>query len=319
MSSRSERHTLHRLIAAWDRFWFAAIPSHSYALLRILFGALGCVSLIGLSDVATFWALDGLVPDDDGGLGLKAWLQASGLQDIGPYLLYFTTLASFFSMTVGYRSGASVTASLAFSIIQILWNYLPLSGAHVVMQGVLFCLLWADCGSVWSVDAWLERRRATDGSPISFAQYPIAPLRLIRFQIALIYLSTGLWKLYSPLWREGSALHYILNNNVFHRFPLSIPPEAEWLLTTATYLTLVWELGFAPGVMFRRTRRLVLVLGIMIHLGMLAFIEVGPFSFVMLSAYVAFVDPRRVPRLPSVISGYLRAPTYRGTAHHPAD
>jgi hypothetical protein len=216
-------------------------------------------------------------------------------------------------MTVGYRSGASVTASLGFSIIQILWNYLPLSGAHVVMQGVLFCLMWADCGSVWSVDAWLERRRATEGSPSSFAEYPIAPLRLIRFQIALVYLSTGLWKLYSPLWREGSALHYILNNNVFHRFPLSIPPEMEWLLTTATYVTLVWELGFAPGMMFRRTRRLVLLLGIMIHLGMIAFIEVGPFSFVMLAGYVAFLDPRRVPRLASMMSGHLthrHAPPY---------
>ena len=51
-----------RAVAAWSRFWFAPIPPHAYALLRILIGIIGGASVLGLHDIATYWAIDGLVP-----------------------------------------------------------------------------------------------------------------------------------------------------------------------------------------------------------------------------------------------------------------
>ena len=293
------------LLERWQRFWFAPIAPHAYALLRILFGALGSATLIGLRDVSTFWAIDGLVPSRSEGQGLKAMLIAYGMGDVAGPLVYLFCLISFMAMTVGLRSGVTVALSLAASLLQLSWNSLPLSASNAVVQGVLFCLIWADCGSVWSIDAWLERRRlhgARDESPT----YPIAPLRLIRFQIALVYLSSGLWKLYSPLWRDGSALHYVLNNNVFHRFPNAPPPSLEWLLTLGTYITLFWEIGFAFMVLFRPTRIFALGMGVLIHLGMMTAIEVGPFSLVMLAGYVAFLDPALIPTLPVRVFALLR-------------
>ena len=295
----------------WDRFWFQPIPTHSYALLRILFGALGCATLIELRDLDTFWAIDGLVLPQGTGLWLRRVFLTTGLEHVGPQILYFGCLTAFAAMTIGYRTGTAVTMSLVASLLQVSWNYLPLSGADTVMRGILFCLIWADCGSVWSVDAWLQRRRGTDESSRTIATYPIAPLRLIRFQLALIYLSSGLWKLYSPLWRDGSALHYVLNNNQFQRFPFSVPPDWEWALTVGTYLTLFWELAFAFCLPFTWTRRAVLVIGVLVHIGMIVAIEIGPFSYVMLSGYVAFLDPSFVATLSSRIRPLLgrTAPT----------
>jgi vitamin K-dependent gamma-carboxylase-like protein len=287
------------LVDRWTGFWFAAIPCHAYALLRILFGALGCASLIGLRDLQTFWALDGLVPADAAGLGLKAAVLDSGLAAVAPAAIYAGCLASFAGMTIGFRSGVTVPLALAASLVQLAWNDLPLSAAHAVVQGVLFCLIWADCGAVWSVDAWLERRRTPD---LPAPHSVIAPLRLIQFQIALVYLSTGLWKLHSPLWRDGSALHYVLNTNVFHRFPYALPVSFEPVLTLATYATLLWELSFAFLVLYGPTRRLALAAGVLVHLGMMTAIEIGPFSLVMLAGYVAFLDPNRIPAL----TDYLR-------------
>jgi hypothetical protein len=156
---------------------------------------------------------------------------------------------------------------------------------------VLFCLIWAECGTVWSLDAWLARRRALEHRDEAPPMTSIASLRLVRFQVAMIYLSSGCWKLLDAHWRDGSALHYILNENLYRRFPHGLPVALDGLATAATYFTLSWEMAFAAMALWRPTRRLALIAGVLIHAGMLATMEVGPFSWVMLASYVAFLDP----------------------------
>jgi hypothetical protein len=279
-------------VSTWQRFWFAGIPPHIYALLRITIGVAGVWSLLGLTDLVTFWDLQGLV-SRDGLVALKAWAAAHGAGSTVGRALFAACLASLLAMTVGFRSALSVPLSLVSLLLEGAWNYLPLSGAHEAMQGFLFCLMWADTGAVWSVDSWLEHRRTPIGERV-FRPVSVAPLRLIRYQVALIYLASGLWKLYNPLWREGLAVHFVLHNNVFHRFPNVLPVNLEWLATVATYATLGWELGFAFLLLYRPTRRLALIAGVLIHLGMLVLLEIGPFHVVMLAAYPAFLDPASV-------------------------
>jgi len=298
---------------AWDRFWFTTIPPHIYAALRVLFGLVGCATLIGLGDLPTFWNLHGLVPMSVGGLGLKAFLLSRGLGSLAGTILYGVTLLSFTGMMIGFRSRVAVALAFTMSLIQVSWNYLPLSGADAAVRAVLFCLLWADCGSVWSVDAWIARRRK-DGTAQTAQEsmYPIAPLRLIRFQIALIYLNAGLWKLFNPLWRDGSAVHYVLQSNVYRRFPGLVPAGFDTLSSVLTYGTLAWELSFAFLILFGATRRVVLIVGVLMHLGMLATIEVGPFHLVMLASYVAFLDPLQVPTLPMRLWATLSQRKFEG-------
>lgn len=295
-------------MAAWERFWFAEVPPHTYALLRILIGLIGVATLFGLRDVPAFWSLEGIVPADDGGLGVKAFLLSRSLGSVAGHVLFFFSLASFAAMTVGLQTGLAVALALLSSLIQISWNVLPLSGAQATVQVILFCLIWADCGAVWSVDAWRDARgRLPSSGRPEPPLVPIAPLRMVRFQIAMIYLSTGLWKLSNERWRDGSALHYILNNHLFRRNPHGWPPALDALATAATYGTLCWELGFAFLVLYAPTRRLALLAGVVIHLGMLATMEVGPFSWVMLAAYTAFLDPWKVPALSQRVARYIPA------------
>jgi hypothetical protein len=289
------------VIERWDRFWFEEVPPHIYALLRISLGGLGVLGLLHLAD-ARFWDLGTGLIGDLGLPALKSALRARELGAVSGWLLYAFCLAAFVAMTLGFKSRISVGLALASQLAQVSWNSLPLSGAHHTTQILLFCLIWADTGAVWSIDAWLERRRGiVAGAP---ARAVIAPLRLIRYQIALIYFMTGVWKLGNPTWRDGSALHYVLNNNVYHRFPALASPGIEWLATVSTYATLFWELAFAVMLLWRPTRYLALALGVMFHLGILVTIEVGGFNFVMLAAYLAFLDPQTVSRLDSRILRY---------------
>jgi len=295
------------LVERWQHFWFEPIPTHIYALLRIVFGIVGCLTLVGLSDLSTFWYLDGLVPIGTGGFGIKAWLLAHGLGHIAGTALYASTLLAFISMTIGLLSGLSVALALITSLVQVSWNYLPLSGADAALKAILFCLVWADCGSVWSVDAWLARRKGDAAA--GRATYVIAPLRLVRFQVALIYFNTGLWKLMNPYWRDGTAVHYVLESNVYHRFPFDLPVSAA-VVTVMTYGTLIWELSFAGLILFAPTRRIALAIGILLHVGMLLTIEIGPFHLVMLASYLAFLDPHAVPALAARLSRRKSGPRF---------
>jgi hypothetical protein len=142
------------------------------------------------------------------------------------------------------------------------------------------------------VDAWRRPRAALDEKNLQ----PIWPLRLLQYQVAIMYLSAALWKMGNPDWRGGLALHYVLNTVIYQRMPGAVP--AGWFGATValTYLTLAWELAFPFLIWFRRTRALMLLSGVFLHLGMLVSMEVGAFTPTVLVAYVAFLDPWRTER-----------------------
>jgi hypothetical protein len=165
-----------------------------------------------------------------------------------------------------------------------------------VLVAVLFCLVWADCGYRLSLDAKRKGPSANKNE-----RQPVWPLRLIRSQVAIVYAASGLFKLLGPAWRSGAAVHYTTSQNVygrlFHVYPF--PPGLEWILTGLTYSALLWEMLFPLMLLHRKTRAVALIAGIAIHLGIWATMEVGPFTWVMLASYVAFLEPENVARLTS--------------------
>lgn len=281
------------LLGGWQRFWFEEVPPHSLALVRILLGALGALAVVNLTPVETFWSVHGLSPVPGGGAGIRGLIAGSGVADAVAWLLFASCLSAYVCVAIGFRTRIAVAAAFVAAVGQIHWNALPLNSGHYVAAGLWFCLVWSDCGAVLSVDA--RRAARSPGRGVPAPGQPIWPLRLMRFQIAIVYLNTGLGKLYNPLWREGSAMHYVLNQNVFARFPDGIPAGWEWMATLGTYVTLTWEIAFAFLLLHRVTRRAALLLGVALHLGMAVTLEVGLFSWVMLTGYVAFLDPHAVP------------------------
>ena len=276
------------------RLWLAErfaveIPPHSYALLRILLGAVGLVSTLGLTPVGMYWPLDSLsaLP---GETGLRAWVASQGMGTLAGYLLFAGLVVSFSAMIVGLRSDAAVFVSFVGLVAQTHWNGLPLSSAHQVMIVLLFCLMWAETGQAWSLDARWAGVRAV--RPL-----PAWPLWLMRCQVAIVYLSSGLYKFAYPTWRDGTAVHWALNLNAFHRFPSPLPVGAAPFEAFLTWGTLLFELTFWLLVIFRRTRPLALIGGVALHAGLFATMELGPFSFLMIASYVCYLDPKRTAKL----------------------
>ncbi len=108
-----------------------------------------------------------------------------------------------------------------------------------------------------------------------------------------LYWSTGSLKaMEEPGWFNGSALQY----HFLHRFHAG-GELAVWMSTQNAicrvlgWFTVAFEVGFPLLVLWRRANPWVLLAGMGFHLGILALMNVGAFSFVALSAYPAMLHP----------------------------
>jgi hypothetical protein len=282
---------LRRGVRRWEMFWFEDVPSDVFVLVRIAVGVAGLISVLGFLPVDVFWSPMGIAPIPGGGHGIRGMLVQHGLGDAAGLALFLTLIVSFTCMTLGLFTSASVAACFLGCVLQSHWNSLPLTSGHTVLVAVLFALVWADCGGRPSLDS----RR---GKPAGPDHQAVWPLRLIQIQIALVYASSGLFKLLGYTWRDGSAIHFTTTQNVYARIfdVYTFPASLDWTLTLLTYSTLCWELTFPLLMLNRTTRKLALLMGIGVHLGIWLLMEVGPFSWMMLASYVAFLDPRWAAR-----------------------
>jgi hypothetical protein len=275
------------LLRAWESFWFDPAPLRTYASLRLALGLVGLVGVLQLLPVPTFWLPGGLIPTPGGGSGMRATLTELGLGEAFGWGLFLGLLVAFACMTVGLLTEIAVVSCFVGSVVQALWNPFPLSGTQRVLTNLLFCLMWADCGARYSLDS------ARGGRRPAWVTQQAWPLRLLQVQVAVVYLSSGIGKLFGETWREGSSIYLALNLNGYQRFPGALPVAAEPVTVLATYTVLFWELSFPFLLLERRLRLLALGAGVLIHAGIAATMEVGAFSLVMPASYLAFLGSLR--------------------------
>jgi len=276
--------------AAWNDFWFRDIDVRQYAALRILFGALSAsyfVCLLPYSETqfsAAGWLGPwGPIAEFNGG-SWSLFFPGSGYQSVtfADDVLGLGIIAASVMM-IGWHS--RVAAGITWMVWVSLWNRNPLllDGDDAVLKLMAFYLMLAPAGHAWSVDARTHR------PPI---KVPIWPLRLIQFQIALIYFVSGWVKFYSPEWLDGTILQYVLIHPQYSRWDgwalIGFPPAAKLLALIADSIRW-WEVLFPLLLLHARTRLICLALGVMFHLGLLATMHLRGFPFVMLALYPALL------------------------------
>ena len=200
----------------WENFWFKQIDARQYAALRIAFGGLSAVYLIGLLPY---------VETQFSSLGWLGNVRQIAIQNGGSWSLFFipagvhaTTVAyaivligivSAFLLMIGWQS--RLTACITWLVWVSVWNRNPLllDGDDAVLKVMCFYLLLSPCGNCWSVDACLHKM------PEHVAVWP---LRLIQFQIALLYFVSGWVKFQSPEWLDGTIMQYVLIHPQYSRW-----------------------------------------------------------------------------------------------------
>ena len=291
----------------WNRFWFRSIDARQYAAVRIAFGGLSAVYLLGLLPY---------VETQFSGLGWLGNIRQIAIQNGGSWSLFFiqagaqaTTLAyaivlvgimAAFLLMIGWQS--RLTACLCWLVWVSLWNRNPLllDGDDAVLKVMCFYLMLSPSGNCWSVDASLLKK------PQKVAVWP---LRLMQFQIALIYFVSGWVKFQSPEWLDGTIMQYVLIHLQYSRWDgwvFKDDPLITGLLAGLAGFIRWWELLFPFLLINTYTRRVSLLIGILFHLGLLLTMNLRWFPVIMLSLYPALLSNSSFLLLESKLINYCR-------------
>jgi len=106
--------------------------------------------------------------------------------------------------------------------------------------------------------------------------------------LAVGYTFSGILKLSSPSWIDGSALRHVLENplarpNALREYTLSLP---DGFLTTLTWGTLALEILFLPLVLLRSTRRWIWLAMLVMHFGIITVIDFADLSLGMVMVHL---------------------------------
>jgi hypothetical protein len=301
--------TLRRLRELWDDFFFTPQSPVPIALFRMLYGI--CVSATILLIHADWlnW------------YGVHSWVSLSAMRQVEPgtRINLFTIMpqddrwiAAFFwvflvcglMLTAGlWTRLSSIAVFVCLTSIQQR-NLLILHGGDVFLRVTGFFLIFAPAGAAFSVDRLLRIRKGLEAAVIK----PRAPWaqRIIQCELALMYLTSFLWKLKGHAWLDGTALYYVFHLHSLTRFPLPRWIQSAAVLKAGTWFTLALEFSLGVLIWFRRFRYPLLLLGLLFHLAIEYALNLPMFAWDVLTAYVLFVDPADLARWWSAVRQLLR-------------
>jgi len=122
--------------------------------------------------------------------------------------------------------------------------------------------------------------------------------RFIWIQIAFMYFTSGVQKLFGNYWLNGEALLLVLNRPEFSLpFLFENLAENTFWLKLGTWCALGYQLLFPFVIWIKRLRPWILVMGLIFHLFILIFMGITDFALILIAAYTVFIEPINANRL----------------------
>jgi len=191
---------------------------------------------------------------------------------------------------LGYRTRIVTILIFAFTVSLHARNPLILNGGDDLLRLLLFWSIFLPMSTVWSIDSAMNTLKPTKVKH----HFSVASIGII-LQVLIVYITTFLFKNH-PFWfEEYSAVHYIVNADVFvsklglilKNVPEILPP----LTFTSIWLELIGPiLVFVPW--FNRYFKLLVVTAfILLHLGFSIFLTIGLFPYISMTSWIVLVPP----------------------------
>ncbi|MBA3288436.1 MAG: HTTM domain-containing protein [Acidimicrobiia bacterium] len=211
-------------------------------------------------------------------------------------------------MTIGLWTRTATVLTLLVVAANLLISQTHFGHNRAFLVIVLGGLALLGAGRALSVDAWLRRRRRLPPVP---DEARLWPLFLLRAQVSLVYLASGISKLVDPDWFGGLVLW---DRVVRYRHVLDPTPLPGWAIDVLTSRWLYYAVGPAAvatelfigvGLWFGRTRLAAIWVAIVFHVAIDISARVEVFSYVAIAALTIWVTPSARDRV--VLVGTTRS------------
>ncbi|MET9848713.1 HTTM domain-containing protein [Streptomyces ossamyceticus] len=255
------------------------------------------------------------------------WTSFLTLSDSPAYfeLCYALALVTSVLFMLGWRTRVvSVLFAAVVTSFHARAVFMTDGGDNLILLMSLYLVLTA-CGRRWSLDARRKRLKAlragnTPEPPRSLFGGQLRDARtslvavvhncgmfLIAAQVCFLYGAAGLYKVQGPSWSSGTALHYVLNLELFRPWPVLSHFVDEHTLVVAVvgYMTVLLQVAF-PFVLFGRLKYPVLAMLLGMHIGIAALMGLPLFSGAMIVADAVFLPDRFYTLVPHLCRRAMR-------------
>lgn len=239
------------------------------------------------------------------------FIDATSMAEVGVTILFFTATTMMF---VGYRArlACAVVAAQLFTGYAWLGHMAPSpilwwSSHHMfIMIAAVALLALTPCGRSYSVDRWLDIRRAdAAGMPPPAERGPLWGQRLIVLQMAALYFWTAIDK---TGWHflSGARLESIMIWG-YEGGPLGPLLTIPALVAALAIGVTVVEYLLPIGIVWRRLHWIAVPTGIALHAAFYTLLPVNTYSITMIALYLAVVDPDAIHRVLDRMQGHPNA------------
>lgn len=217
---------------------------------------------------------------------------------------FLVALVAIVALGVGFYTRVAAVLVYVFHLSYSHYAFPILHSWDALLRVYAFLVMLSPCGLAWSIDAKrAAARRVSGGLP---QQPSIYGLRLMQWQLAVIYVSTVWLKVPDASWRNGKLLAYF-QMSMYSRFPsVTLLAKYEILSNLLTYASLAIEMSVVFLLWSARLRWVGVFLGVSLHLGIAATSRLTVFSLCIVAPYGAFLTGPDVDRAEAVVKDLLR-------------
>jgi hypothetical protein len=278
----------------WKAFWFKTSPNQTLCIFRIVIGLILLLKLTGLNGIHRWptWKIQFpkhafnqkkrfFMESFYNPHPLFEWLPSPSMEYfiIADYFLFVLTIL----FTIG------LFTRIVGPLIALWFVYFTFSSQyHAYHHQVFFTFIFivigfSPCADYFSVDRFLAPSNHKPRNRM------MMPLRLLQCYLAIVYAGSGLVK-WSPEWFSGEIIEMLYNDKLikghFKDFIFKYTSyQMMGIYTVCTETFLIFALWS------KKTRKIGILSGIFLHLGIDMMMEVTTFSYQMISMYVLFLEP----------------------------
>ena len=226
-----------------------------------------------------------------------------------PEPAYLVALVLAVAGAVLMSAGLFTRVATAYTAMFVVYNlFLSRTNYHhnaAFLSVLLVGLALVPAGNAISLDAWRARRRGRLRSPHG----PRWPLMLLRFQVAAVYLASGVSKLLDPDWFGGVVTRLRVERQAAATVASGVPQAIVDIASTPQFhavfakVVVLTEIFIGLGLLVPRLRTTAIWIAVAFHVAIALTAEVQVFSWAALAALTMWVAPHGPDRLVVVGGG----------------